>query len=303
MMFRRLQPLDLFALRQAYGGLPNEAQTLDRLNQSPGWVGNMASLVGTWWPLGRRRQAWVVAPKGRLRGLVVVRPRSGPSVWEIERLAAAEPEDLGPELLEHLVMTAGASEVQRLFLRLPEDSPWCDVAQQAGFAPFVHEALYMGARNTWVMPPSLPLRPRAPGDDVGLFRLYCLVVPAAVRQALGLTTQEWQESREWPSKRGHEMVTEGNGNTLGWLRLTAWGRARDFGVLSHPVKGDLEGLVAHALAGCPPRFAVSCLVPRYQSDLARLLEERSFVCTTRYVSLVRMVALRSSRPCLLPAQA
>ncbi|MBI2918009.1 MAG: GNAT family N-acetyltransferase [Chloroflexi bacterium] len=301
-MFRRLQPYDLLALRP---GLANEAQPLERcLNRAPGWGGTFASLAGTWLPLGRHRQAWVVAPRGRLAGLVSVRPRSGPLAWEIERLTAVEPEGVGSELLEHLVMAAAGAGADRIFLRLPVDSAWCEVAQRVGFASYMQEQLYLGSLPSWVVPPALPLRPRQALDDLGLFRLYCLVAPTTVRQFVGITLQEWQQSREpLPFRRGQEMVTEEDGTLTGWLRLTAWSQARDFAVMAHPHKGDLAGMARHALAGCPPRSSLSCLVPDYQEGLGRLLEEYGFVGTARYASLVRMVAVRSNHPCLLPAHA
>ncbi len=305
-MFRRLQPLDLLTLRPVLThDLANEAQPLERcLNRAPGWGQTVASLAGTWLPLGRRRQAWVLAPKGHVSGLVAVRPRSGPSAWEVERLAAAQPEDLGPELLEHLVLAAASAGAERLFLRLPVDSPWCELAQRSGFTAFTHEQLYLISLSGWVAPPLLSLRPRQARDDMGLFRLYCVVAPPTVRQAVGITFQEWQDSREaFPSRRGLEAVSEDEGGIQGWLRLTAWGSAREFAVMAHPLKGDVEGLVSHALAGCPPRSTVSCLVPDYQVALARLLEDYGFVGTARYVGLIRMVAVRNSHPCLLPAQA
>ncbi|MBI2866672.1 MAG: hypothetical protein HYX99_04865 [Chloroflexi bacterium] len=302
-MLRRLQPLDLLSIRFSQTGLTNEAKPLETLAHTPGGGAAVGSLFSAWFPL-QRRQTWVMAPRGKMQGLVAVRPRSGPTAWEIVRLAAPDPASLGNDLLEQLVQVAGEAGVDRLFLRLPETSPWCDVAHQAGFTVHTEEQLYVGSLPG--VPVSSPpsLRPRETGDDLALFRLYCLTTPPTVRHALGVTFQEWQENRDVPAtRRGQELVMEEEAMLVGWLRLTSWGQTREFSCMAHPYRGDLESLVRYTLGCCPSAPLVYSLVAHYQEGLARLLADLQFVGTARYLSLVRLVAARARHPCLLPAQA
>ena len=90
----------------------------------------------------------------RPQGLVSARVRSGRRVWEVDRLYLADirspinqrpqydPAEAAPlELLEHLIEAAGTRQAERVFLRLPSDSPVVSVAQRTGLFPYYEESL------------------------------------------------------------------------------------------------------------------------------------------------------------------
>ena len=92
----------------------------------------------------RRDRITLVSCEGmRPQGLVSARVRSGHRVWEVDRLYLADvrypvdewtqydPAEAAPlQLLERLIEEAGTRQAERVFLRLPADSPVVTVARR-----------------------------------------------------------------------------------------------------------------------------------------------------------------------------
>ena len=92
----------------------------------------------------------------KLRGLASARMMSGPRAWRIDRLflpqgnrpnenSATEPfSSAGLELLEAIGRAAGQRRVERVFLRVPSDSPVAKMAQRTGYFPYYEEIHLQG---------------------------------------------------------------------------------------------------------------------------------------------------------------
>ena len=121
------------------------------------------------------------------------------------------------ELLEQLIAAVGWRSGERIFLRLAANCPALPLARRSGFHPCFNETLMVGYGGMNPNPysggrlgaavkgsPAGPgggpergnLRPRRPAEDYALFQLFCASTPVAVRDALGLTFDQWQAARE-----------------------------------------------------------------------------------------------------------
>ena len=276
----------------------------------------------------------------QLAGLVSARTRAGHRAWEIDGLYL--PDDaLGPTagayggspggagnsndrggagadslaLLEHLLQEVGERSGERLFLRLAANSPALALARRAGFTAACNEILLDGSGPGVACDTPMQstdsfvqerLRPRLPADGYGLFQLYCASVPVRVRQALGLTFDQWQEAREPDCSRvsvgqSQEWVVDHSDRIIGWVRLESRGRSSRAEVMTHPDHPDLLfRLVDFALARGPrPRW----LVPDYQEPVAERLRSRGYRQAAQYTLLVKMVAVPALRYGMAPVEA
>ena len=69
-----------------------------------------------------------------LASMASARIRSGVRAWEVDRLHLKEPDSSQAlDLLEKIVQGAGSRGAERVFLRVPCDSPVVDVARRVGF--------------------------------------------------------------------------------------------------------------------------------------------------------------------------
>ena len=146
----------------------------------------------------------------RLGGLASARTRAGRRVWEIDHLYLPTP-DLGPqtnhngrhasseatslEILEQLSQLAGWQSAERIFLRLPWDSPVIPLARRTGFFPSFQETLLEGMGE--------------PASKNGAGPLE-LEFPSILRQAtwtshfgkLRTGSGQAQDKREFPQDKG-----------------------------------------------------------------------------------------------------
>ena len=276
----------------------------------------------------------------QLAGLVSARTRTGHRAWEIDGLylpddafgpaasanggsfdGAAHLDNLGGAgadslaLLEHLLLEVGERSGERLFLRLAAKSPALALAKRVGFTASFNETLLDGpglapacdsptqTTDSFVQE---RLRPRLPADSYGLFQLYCASVPVRVRQALGLTFDQWQEAREPDCSRvaagqPQEWVVDQSNRIIGWVKLEGRGRSSRAEVMTHPDHPDLLfRLVDFALArGHRPRWLVS----DYQEPVADRLRSRGYRQVAQYTLLVKMVAVPALRYGMAPVEA
>ncbi len=258
-----------------------------------------------------------------LGGLASARVRSGPRVWEIDRLylagAAASSHDLHGQmdqgslewagewvsLLERLVQGAGERGAERVFLRLPRDHAGIPIARQAGFFPYFHETMWEGGQGA-----SIPAGPEgkgaAPGarlaqDSFALFQLYSAATPLPVREALGLTLDQWQDSQDPQSRRRREWTLSHGGRITGWLGLHTHRQEVQGEVLVHPDHPEtLPALMALALTQAGRH---RWLVPEYQPMVMSQLRQREFQPVAEYTMLATTVAAPVLRPGMAPMEA
>lgn len=240
----------------------------------------------------------------QFKGLVSAHARRGYRVWEVDRLyISGEPPKNGTNgswavdtaslgLLEQVIEAVGTRNAERIFLRLPSESPLVLLARRAGFFPYFEELL-LQSRESRLGPGEAPapagLTERLPQDDYPLFQLFSAATPQAVRAAMGLTFDQWRDAHEPHTRGRREWVVSRNGRITGWLGLSRGRRAKEAEVLVHPDSADLwRGLVEMTLAhGGRQRW----FVPDYQAVTADLLLGHGFCETARFTMLVKTVAV------------
>jgi hypothetical protein len=253
----------------------------------------------------------------RPQGLVSARIRAGHRVWEVDRLYLADvqsPVNERPQydqaeasplqLLEHLIEAAGMRQAERVFLRLPSDSPVVTMAQRAGLFPYYEESLLVrpdrGVHHNGAATLD-GLRERLPEDDYPLFQLFSGATPQQARVALGLTFDQWRDAQETHHRSRCDWVTERNGRLTGWLSLWSWDGQETGEVLAHPDHPEsLSALVHLAIAR---RGTTRWWVPGYQEMTKSLLLHQGFQEIARYFMLIKTMAVRALSHGMAPVEA
>jgi len=307
-MIRSLQLTDVPALLLFLSKAPrNEARARDRLGSKGIELLAAASILKGCLISVDKQHSFVCVNGGFIRGLVCLRRGQGPSAWFIERLLL-EPgcEEICLDLLERVGCAGDKIKAERVFLRLDSSSPAVDMAKQAGFNHYLTEMLYRLDEIHQSAPPdpSRPvgmLRPKSSADEHALFRLYSTAAPLQVRSAEGMTLQEWAHSRDKDAHR--ELVQENAGEISAWLRIRYSGASGQFEIFAAPGSGDLTSLVDYTLTVLKTRRPVYCLVPEYQQQLRRIIEERGFYQAGSYSCLSKQLAVRVHEPRWVPLRA
>lgn len=254
-------------------------------------------------------------------GLVSARIRTGHRVWEMDRLYLAEsrsPIDERPryhqtdadslQLLENLMEAAGMRQAERVFLRLPSDSPADSpvvaAAHRTGLFPCYEEGLLerplRGAQHNGGMTLD-GLRERLPEDDYALFQLFCGTTPQQVRVALGLTFDQWRDAQDTHRRNRCDWVTERNGRLTGWLSLWSYDGQETGEVLYHP--DHPESLSALVQLAVDRRGTTRWWVPDHQQMTKSLLLHQGFQETARYLMLVKTMAVKALSLGMAPLEA
>ena len=307
---RPLRPTDLVALAAFEArAFRSEARTCDRLHRAHRRPLAIATVLEQW--IAAEDRHTLVVPSGLgIRGLISARHRSGRAAWEVDWLVLA-PEDEDDEgaalaLLDGIAEEAIRAQVQRIFLRLPKESPLAGVARRTGFVLYGSEVLLKGsADHPSGHVPSLELRPRRKSDELGIFRLYHGAVPAQVRSMEGMTLEEWRATREVRFWQQREYVWDIEGRIRGWLQVNRGGAAGQLRLLLLPEDEDrMADLLALALGHLLRKREVLALVPHFQPGLRTLLQEVwSYEEVAAYQNLARQLAVRVPEARLVPARA
>ena len=230
-----------------------------------------------------------------LSSLASARVRSGVRAWEVDRLHLQEP-DQALDLLEQVVCGAGARGAEKMFLRVPSDSQIVNVARRAGFFPY-YEEIHLTGRE-WLLDTEdvagkqnedlggYSANVRAKPDSHGLFQLYCAATPQQVREGVGLTFDQWRDSREQPQPQRNETVLKLDGKIVGWQMGEPFGGTTSGQVLGHP---DHPDTVPHLVRMC--FRSQNWLVPSYQENVADLLARRGLREAGRYTMLIKTVTV------------
>ncbi|MBI2887665.1 MAG: hypothetical protein HYY02_10710 [Chloroflexi bacterium] len=308
-VIRTIRPTDLVALVAFEGkAVPNCALTRHRLERDHERPLAMSAFFNQWVTLEDRHT--LVASEGHsIRGLVSARHRAGPTAWEVDWLVLGheEEEPTAVALLEHLADVATAAGVQRLFLRLPQDSALIPAARRAGFWPYLAEGLYRRQQQEAApaVAPIEGLRPKVKGDEQGIFRLYHAAVPQGVRAVEGMTLREWNEVQDARFGRRREFVCLREDQLCAWLWVALGSECGQFQVLVHPGQEELlSPLVGFALSRLARKQTVLALVPEFQSGLqTTLVQEWDFEAGAHYHTLVRQLTVRVKEGRLVLARA
>ena len=304
-MIRALHLTDTPVLLLFLGRSPvNEAKMRDRLTSKEVELLAAAPLLRGCLISGDKQCSFVCVHRGLIQALVSLRRCRGPGAWMVERLLLSPGhEALCFDLLEKLAFAGGKIKAERLFLRLDSSSPAVDMAKQAGFGQYLTEYLYCleEGRRTEPTESRLVLRPKSNADEHGLFRLYSAAAPHQVRCAEGMTLQEWSQSRDSDATR--ELVLDKGGEISAWLRIRLGRTAGRFEIVGELGAEELGALVDYGLAALKGRHPVYCLVPGFQEQLRRILEERGFYQAAAYACLSKQLAVRVHEPQLMPLRA
>ena len=304
-MIRSLHLTDIAVLLLFLGKSPvNEARMRDRLTSKEVELLAAAPLLRGCLISDDKQCSFICVHRGFIQALVSLRRCRGPSAWMVERLLLSPGhEGLCIDLLERIGFAGDKIKAERLFLRLDSSSPAVDMAKQAGFNQYLTEYLYCleEASQTEPAESSLILRPKSSADEHGLFRLYSAAAPHQVRCAEGMTLQEWSQSRDSDATR--ELVLEKGGEISAWLRIRLGRTAGRFEIVTELGAEELGQLVNYSLIALKGRHPVYCLVPEFQEQLRRILEERGFSRVASYSCLSKQLAVRVHEPQLMPLRA
>ena len=292
-------------------------QSADRvaLAQWDGW--RLHGLVSARIRCGRR--AWEIDGlyfPGRvgLTAAAAAENRNGAGIRAIHP-PVSESDAAALELLEQLIAAVGWRSGERIFLRLAANCPALSLARRSGFHPCFNETLLAGyggrinanpdsggrlgaaVKGSPAGPDSGDrmgnLRPRRPAEDYALFQLFCASTPVAVRDALGLTFDQWQAAREPLFRQGkggraQEWVSEDKDRIIGWLGLAPRRRAVEAMAMVHPdYPEQQEGLLNAALSRPGGQ---RWLIPEYRAALADRLIGQGFQTQAQYTMLVKLAA-------------
>jgi hypothetical protein len=323
-MIRTLRPSDLtrlLFLRPAEGG--TQAFTLDSAAHPHACGYRPKSYISSALAWRARRDGLIAFGRSGVTGVVRIRHRNGPTVWEISELflsPGAQPEIDGAELLSDLADVASRSAIRRVFLRIEDGSPMATAARRAGYKLQTRETLYRrqedlrGQDQPAHYPGESGWRAVRDEDLQRIFRLYGSATPLSVRETAGMTLPEWRDSLE-PLPRSAprtirtvlgrskpagvnsgEMMLEGTDGPVAWMRYSDASNERLFTLMVEPEADvDLDEVVNGVLAG-GFGMPAAMLVPLYARRIAMALQSAKFVPGHDYELFARQTAERSKIP-------
>ena len=301
---RTFGPLDIVrCLAAGMNRFPNLAVTSDLPLRPQSFY---AFLPGAFRPRILSSSGWralACAENGRVRAVAALRSRSGPRSWEVSHLyAAPDSEAAVTRLLERASAVSARGGAERAFLRVDADSDIIPIARRAGFFPCYRETLYRGRPTVSKSGKGLfdadsrSVKRRAEHDHA-LFRIYNETTPLKARQLVGMTLEQWKDSRERAAGRSIERVLVSEGAAIGWLRTSArFGTGRIETTLRPDYLALTPDILDYALASLAKAKSVVVLTPDYVPLLGNALEERRFSLEGEFAVLVKSVALMERRP-------
>jgi hypothetical protein len=214
-------------------------------------------------------------------------------------------------LLLHLCIAAGEQQVQRLFARLPEDSPAEDVFRQAGFAVYCRERIFsrspgdtqgQASHSAGLGQLSARVHPAHAQDSWDVQRLWTRATPRLVLHAEGSNeSQANTQLADLPfSSLEHGYVCRSDkGEMRGYLHMMLKPRGAWLRLLLYPRASDSAAeILDHALAvlGNHPPRPIYCAVRDYEGGMQSVLEDRGFVHAEDHSLLVKHTTVRVREP-------
>ncbi|MGE3857878.1 MAG: hypothetical protein AB7G21_13055 [Dehalococcoidia bacterium] len=221
MSTRAPRPTDLVALVTFDEDVrENLAVTRERIAQGNDAPLPIAAAIEQWLHLGRRM--WVNVSGRQIRGIATARELSSKHAWEIDTLIEAGDGarlEVLADLLRQAIVAAQDAEVTHLLLRTPEDSLAAEAAPRAGFVPVTSERLWSG-RLSPTSTTTHGVREWTEDDAFASFQVYCRSLPVAARQAMAMTVDEWNATRDrhWQERSDGALLVEAQGRVVGTAR-------------------------------------------------------------------------------------
>lgn len=214
----------------------------------------------------------------------------------------AEPEEVGPELIDRLCTEALNRGIFRLFVRLPLDDPLTPIFRKHSFRQYAIEyVLYNENPGTQTTAEPLGLRQEKRRDFAQLYQLYRKVTPPGVATAEAPTFRDWRGlNGEW---FGHSSIRGQNEQQFvvdrveisGWLRVQRSSSTRPHALsfMCLPEEPLPDELAAHALSLLGPSGgAVWSSLRHYDSHMIEALRERGFTTLVHQSLMVKELAQR-----------
>ena len=254
-------------------------------------------VVGWTMSASRNRRAIASVASRTIQSIALLRRLRGKGAWEIVHIFASDDGlDSTEDLLKSCVSHAGMQGADRIFLRLPIDSPLRDCARTAGFTGIRHEVVYTLKRAMRPIYGTLAsgLRSRRPVDAHEVYRLYNSATPVDTRAAIGMTFEQWNDSRDAPGNSVKEYVCTDGYRVSGWLRLDSRRpEIRVDATLLDPTSGASLGLVSDAATIAPQHSRAKWLVPESMPSLGYALESQSWIQERSYELLASSTASKA----------
>ncbi len=247
-----------------------------------------------------RGSAAVVSAGNRVLALASAQPRSGPGSWDITHLYVSPAgEEHVAVLLSAITQAAIEQRCQRIFLRLRQDDPLVDIARQGGFFPRVPETLFIGrpssaSGRSGSPNRNEPLSEEYPVDGHDLFRLFNAATPSEIRQAIGMTMDQWTSSRERLNRRSGAYVMRRQDSAVGSVRTSRKFSKGWLEASAHPNNQQcMPTMVKFRLDKLESGKAVYCMMPDYQVDLRCILVDSGFEQASEYITLVNSMTVKA----------
>ncbi|MFN8639790.1 MAG: hypothetical protein U0360_10135 [Dehalococcoidia bacterium] len=224
-----VRPTDLVALVAFDDDVfENHAFTRERLARPDDVPRPLGAAIEHWLGLGRR--TWIDVQGRQIDGIATARELNR-GTWIIDTLIDASSGDTAAmsALLRQAHDAALEERVTHVLLRTRTDSPALSAALHLGFKRVLVESTWRGgvdsragadARN-------LACRRADPSDEAGRFQLFNRLLPLDAREAMALTLEEWQQTRErrWLHRGGTEWLAFEGDTLVGELQVA--GRRAD----------------------------------------------------------------------------
>lgn len=266
------------------------------------------SVVGQLFPRGEHWHTWVATDGREVTGLVCTGPRRGRQVWQVTHLLVVgdvDANEVSRGLLQQITGASCFQGIEKLFLRLPQDSPLTQAVIDSGFERYLVQRLYRRVEtSTYYGDVYSRLdgiwRTKTRHDDWPIFQLYTAAVPATVRQAEGLAYADWLRSRE-RFQGGEDLVWERNGHVHGWASVRPW---RDGFLLESVLPPDEESAFASLVEGVAARGRpLYSLISSYETRLHHVAEDEGFRFQAECALFVKRLLVRVPQTYLVPMRA
>ena len=301
---RKFGPLDVVrCLVVGMNRLPNLAITSAGIRKPQSFYTLLSGVSRRRFQPRSRGRALTCVEKGSLQGVAAFRPRSGTRSWEVSHLYATP--DSGDALIALLEQAAAVSAdggAERVFLRVEANGDAIPTARRAGFFPCYRETLYRrqtaaSESRRGLFDTDAHSMKRGPEHDHALFRLYNETTPVKVRQLVGMTLDQWKDSRERSIGQRRERVVEVDGTLGSWIATSVKSGVGQVEVGLHPDYAALApDVVDFALRSLGNANSVVALVPDYTPLLGSYLEERGFRPEGEFAVLVKSTARMARQP-------
>ena len=307
-MIRTLSAFDLVRLVfSGMGKLPNQAKPHRKLASTRVCMLDVISpkpLLG----LAPRRHTCVQTRGFKVKGLALAQDMGSPAMWEVSSLALSpEMAHSVMDLLNGLILNAGRRGVERLFLRIADDSSCRDGVRAAGFSFYLRESLYRRDMRSSLAKagngPTIEVQRVTESTEFSVFQLYNSMYPFHIREVEGQTLEHWRQTRarNWRGRGAGQFLIVEKGVAVGWIGTRVQGKAGYFSMMLRPgapvSPDDVVSLLEKRMSGLETVF---CLATEFESALMHTLEDRGYTLVQEFSRGVRNVTARVKRPSLVP---